>query len=917
MADTASPIRLSGISHRYGRTDALREVDLEIAPGTTVGVIGPDGVGKSTLLALLSGTKKIQGGTVELFGGDLRRKDHRRRVCSRIAYMPQGLGKNLYPTLSIAENLDFFARLYDQPESERRQRTAELLQATGLAPFRDRPAEKLSGGMKQKLALCCALIHDPDLLILDEPTTGVDPLSRRQFWELIARIRHRRPWMTIVTATAYMSEAEQFEHLIAMHDGTILAEGTPEDLKAKAGADNLEDAFVALLPHRDGDIGFVPRPKPENTAQSDEAPAIEASGLVMKFGDFIAVDHVDFRIERGEIFGFLGSNGCGKTTTMKMLTGLLTPTEGEARIFGKRIGKDSMEMRRRVGYMSQSFSLYGELTVRQNLDLHAGLFRIEGKRKTERIRELAERFDLAKVMDKRPGALPLGIRQRLQLSVAVLHKPEMLILDEPTSGVDPVARDGFWNLLTDLSRDDGVTIFISTHFMNEAERCDRISLMHAGKVLAIGAPDRLVSESGRDTLEETFIAHLEEAADDGAAPAEDVAITMEPAALEPAQGKSSVPAIFSPARLWAIARRETSELIRDPIRLAFAIFGPLILMLAMGYGISFDVEDMRYAVLDQDRSRESRMVLRQFEGSRYFSAAPELETIEELDHRMQRGEIGLALVIPPGFGRDLTAGQKPEISAWLDGANTTRAETARGYVEGTFSSFLSERAAQSGTDAATPQLIELEVRFRYNQGFTSQQAIPPGVLMMLMMMIPAMLTALGIVREKELGSITNLYAAPASRFEFLVGKQLPYIGIALISFCTMMLMIFLLFDLAPKSSVLVLLAGAVLYATAATGFGLLASTVATSQVAAVFGTAIIVLVPTINFSGMLTPVATLDTVSRTIGQAFPSAHFQIISAGVFNKGLSPAALAPNLAILAGFCLIYWTASSLLLPKQDR
>ena len=847
----------------------MRQVDLEIPSGSTIAVIGPDGVGKSTLLALLSGTKRIQNGTVELFGGDLRSRDHRRRVCSRIAYMPQGLGKNLYPTLSVAENLDFFARLYDQPESERRQRAEELLQATGLAPFRDRPAEKLSGGMKQKLALCCALVHDPDLLILDEPTTGVDPLSRRQFWELIARIQGRRPWMTIITATAYMSEAERFQHLIAMHDGTILAEGTPEELKQKAGADSLEDAFLALLPHRDGDTGFIPRPKPEGTAQSGDAPAIEASGLVMRFGDFTAVDHVDFRIERGEIFGFLGSNGCGKTTTMKMLTGLLTPTEGEARIFGKRIEGGGMEMRRRVGYMSQSFSLYGELTVRQNLDLHAGLFRIEGKKKTERIRELTDRFDLA-------------------------------------SGVDPVARDGFWNLLTELSRDDGVTIFISTHFMNEAERCDRISLMHAGRVLAIGAPGHLVAESGRDTLEETFIAHLEEAADDGDVPTEDAAIT-----LEQTQEKNGTPAIFSPARLWAIARRETSELIRDPIRLAFAIFGPLILMLAMGYGISFDVEDMRYAVLDQDRSRESRMVLRQFEGSRYFSAAPELTGTGDLDRRMQRGEIGLALVIPPGFGRDLAAGQQPEISAWLDGANTTRAETARGYVEGAFGSFLSELAARSGTPGNTQQLTELEVRFRYNQGFTSQQAIPPGVLMMLMMMIPAMLTALGVVREKELGSITNLYAAPASRFEFLAGKQLPYIGIALVSFGTMMLMIFLLFGLAPKSSVPVLLAGAVLYATAATGFGLLASTVATSQVAAVFGTAIIVLVPTINFSGMLTPVATLDTVSRAI------AHFQIISAGVFNKGLSAAALAPNLAILAGFCLLYWTASSLLLPKQDR
>ncbi|WP_193173657.1 ribosome-associated ATPase/putative transporter RbbA [Nisaea nitritireducens] len=911
MTDAALPIRFSGVSHRYGRTDALREIDLEIPSGSTVAVIGPDGVGKSTLLALLSGTKRIQSGTVEALGGDLRRKGHRRRVCGRIAYMPQGLGKNLYPTLSIAENIDFFARLYDQPEAERQQRANELLQATGLAPFRDRPAAKLSGGMKQKLALCCALVHDPDLLILDEPTTGVDPLSRRQFWDLIARIQGRRPWMTIVTATAYMSEAERFEHLIAMHDGTILAEGTAEELKEQAGADSLEDAFLALLPENSG-TGFIPRPKPENVGQSGEAPAIEAAGLIMQFGDFTAVDHVDFRIERGEIFGFLGSNGCGKTTTMKMLTGLLTPTEGEARIFGKRIESDGMEMRRRVGYMSQSFSLYGELTVHQNLDLHADLFQITGSRKTERVAELADRFGLAAVMNKRPNALPLGIRQRLQLAVAVLHRPEMLILDEPTSGVDPVARDGFWNLLTELSREDGVTIFISTHFMNEAERCDRISLMHAGRVLAMGPPDELVAESGRETLEETFIDHLELAAKDGAPPVEEPAI-----GLENTNAEDMVPALFSPARLWAVARRETYELSRDPIRLAFAIFGPLILMLSMGYGISFDVEDMRYAALDQDRSHESRMVLRQFEGSRYFSAAPELRDTVDLDRRMQRGEISLALVLPPGFGRDLVAGRQPEVSAWLDGANTSRAETSRGYVEGAFSSFLSEFAALNGTDTTTQQATDIEVRFRYNQGFTSQQAIPPGVLMMLMMMIPSMLTALGIVREKELGSITNLYASPASRFEFLVGKQLPYIGIALISFCTMMLMMFLLFDLAPKSSVLVLLAGAVLYATAATGFGLLASTVATSQVAAVFGTAIIVLVPTINFSGMLHPVATLDTAGRILGEAFPSSYFQKISSGVFNKGLPVADLAPNLAMLAIFCVAYWAISSVALPKQDR
>ncbi|WP_420403421.1 ribosome-associated ATPase/putative transporter RbbA [Nisaea sp.] len=912
MADGGAPIRLAGVGHRYGRTVALDGIDLEIATGSAVAVIGPDGVGKSTLLALISGTRRIQGGTVEVFDGNLRRSAHRRRVCGRIAYMPQGLGKNLYPTLSVAENLDFFARLYGQDEGERRRRADELLRTTGLAPFRERPAEKLSGGMKQKLALCCALVHDPDLLILDEPTTGVDPLSRRQFWGLIDRIRKRRPWMTVVTATAYMSEAEHFERLIAMNDGAILADGTAAELKHRSGADDLEDAFLALLPEGRDKTRFVPRPNPEPLAFGPEVAAIEAHGLVMRFGDFTAVDAVDFRIERGEIFGFLGSNGCGKTTTMKMLTGLLTPTEGEARIFGERMNGGGMEMRRRVGYMSQSFSLYSELTVGQNLDLHAGLFGIEGTAKRDRLRELADRFELSDVMDMRPEALPLGIRQRLQLAVAVLHRPEMLILDEPTSGVDPVARDGFWNLLTDLSRDEGVTIFISTHFMNEAERCDRISLMHAGKVLAMGAPAALVAESGCETLEETFIRHLEKKQrDSGEAAAENAP------ALDGETVFAGTPARFSASRLWAIARREGFELLRDPIRLAFALFGPIILMLAMGYGISFDVEDMRYAAFDQDRSRESRILLRQFEGSRYFSAAPDLTSMTALEQRMQRGEIGLALVIPPGFGHDLAAGHRPELSAWLDGANTGRAETTRGYVEGAFQSFLAEMAREDGTAETGSALAAIETRFRYNQGFTSLEAIPPGILMMLMFMIPSMLTALGVVREKELGSITNLHAAPATRFEYLAGKQLPYIAIALISFLTMLAIMILLFGLAPKASLPVLFVGAVLYATATTGFGLLVSTVVTSQVAAIFATAIIVLIPTINFSGMLHPVATLDETGRSIGRSFPGAYFQEISAGVFNKGLPAAELAPNLGALALFCLVYWALSSVALPKQAR
>src|SRR6476660_2801622 len=471
--------RVEAVSHRYGATIALDNVSIEVPARKMVGVIGPDGVGKSTLLALISGVRTIQSGKVIVFDQNVANRAHLKSIRGRIASMPQGLGRNLYPTLSVFENIDFFGRLFGQSASERRARITELLTATGLDPFEHRPAGKLSGGMKQKLSLCCALINDPDLLILDEPTTGVDPLSRGQFWDLINTIRARRPQMSVIVATAYMDEAERFDWLVAMDNGKVIDTGTTPQILQKTGEKNLDAAFIALLPEaeRAQHHKVVMRPRPSS---DDTVPAIEADGLTRRFGDFTAVDHVSIRIGRGEIFGFLGSNGCGKSTTMKMLTGLLPATSGWAKLFGAPMGSNDMEARRNVGYMSQAFSLYNELTVRQNLELHAQLYHLPAGEIDGRVKELLQRYDLAAVADDRPESLPLGIKQRLQLAVAVLHGPAMLILDEPTSGVDPVARDAFWQTLVDLSRNDGVTIFISTHFMNEADRCDRISLMHAG-----------------------------------------------------------------------------------------------------------------------------------------------------------------------------------------------------------------------------------------------------------------------------------------------------------------------------------------------------------------------------------------------------------------------------------------------------
>ncbi|AEV63302.1 MULTISPECIES: ribosome-associated ATPase/putative transporter RbbA [Pseudomonas] len=876
--------QLAGISLHYGKQCALDDVTLQIPADCMVGVIGPDGVGKSSLLALISGARKLQQGSLQVLDGDMANAGHRRQVCPRIAYMPQGLGKNLYPTLTVFENLDFFGRLFGQGQAERKRRIDDLVRSTGLDGFTDRPAGKLSGGMKQKLGLCCALIHDPDLLILDEPTTGVDPLARNQFWELIARIRSNRPGMSVLVSTAYMDEAQRFDWLMAMDAGRVLDTGSPAELLERTHSENLEQAFIALLPEekRRGHHTLVIPPR--KTQGAEAAVAIEAHGLTCRFGDFVAVDHVDFRIEKGEIFGFLGSNGCGKSTTMKMLTGLQPATEGKAQLFGQDVDPKDIETRRRVGYMSQGFSLYGELSVLQNLELHARLFHLPKERQGQRIKEMLERFDLVSVADSLPNDLPLGVRQRLSLAVAVIHNPEILILDEPTSGVDPVARDNFWELLIQLSREEGVTIFISTHFMNEAMRCDRISMMHAGRVLDSDTPQALMDKRGLPTLEETFIAYLE----DVAAPQ---TVAEAPAAV--AQAADAVRTVrqsrFSLSRLLSYSRREAMELRRDPVRATLALLGTGLLMLIIGYGINLDVENLRYAVLDRDQTGSSQEYILNLSGSRYFTEKQDLRDYDDLDQRLRRGDISLAIEIPPGFGRDLKRGSHPEVSFWVDGAMPTRAETIKGYVAGIHASYLQQRLLETtGTASGSP--VDIALRYRYNPDVQSLPAMVPAVIPLLLMLIPAMLTALGVVREKELGSITNLYVTPVTRLEFLLGKQLPYIALGMINFILLLLLAVMVFGVAVKGSLLTLIIGAFFYLICSTGMGLLMSSILSSQIAAIFGTAIVTLLPAIQFSGLLNPVSSLEGVGALVGNMYPTSHFLTISRGVFSKGLGLADL---------------------------
>lgn len=902
-----SVARIQTVTHRYGKTLALDDVTLDLPAGKMLGLIGPDGVGKSTLLSLLAGVRKIQIGTVTVLDGDMAQRRHREAAFARIAYMPQGLGKNLYQELSVFKNLDFFGRLFGHHEGERHRRIDLLTKATGLVPFLDRPAGKLSGGMKQKLGLCCALIHDPDFLILDEPTTGVDPLSREQFWDLIDEIRTGQPGMSVLVSTAYMEEAERFDWLVAMDGGRVLTTGTPDEIRREAGKDTLEEAFVLLLPEgkqrKTAPVELAPLEEVEG-----EGAVIIAKGLTKRFGDFTAVSDVSFEIRRGEIFGFLGSNGCGKTTTMKMLTGLLPATEGEAWLFGKKTDARNIETRRRVGFMSQNFSLYGELTVRQNLDLHAKLFDVPAETIKPRVTQLLDDFGLSRHANAIARDLPLGLRQRLSLACAIIHRPDMLILDEPTSGVDPVARDEFWDLLVGLSRDDKVTIFISTHFMNEGMRCDRISLMHAGEVLVYDTPENLAHEGGSGSLNETFIRYITQATD----------------APETAPEKLTAPAPKAPRRqpgaslmrLVAVSRRETLEVMRDPIRLAFAFLGSMVLMLLFAYGISMDVNGLRFAAYDQDRTPESRAYLANFSGSTYFEEVPEVSSDVELQRRMVAGDIMLAIEIPAGFGRAVTTGQSTSVAAWIDGALPSRASTIEGYVQGAHGSFLKTRATAAGLAGLAKPIVNIEPRYRYNPGFESLPAMVASVPAILLMLFPAILMAVSVSREREIGTITNFYVTPTSKLEFLLGKQLPYIGIGFVNWIVLTAMGIFLFGVPLKGSVLALSLGAVAYVAASTGFGLIVAVFMRSQVAAVFATMVLAMMPTIQFSGLIQPVSTLEGIGRIMGQMWPTNYFMQMSIGAFNKGLGFAQLGPNILLIALFAPVFLAVAVAFMKKQE-
>ncbi len=576
MTDGTQAIRGRAIRKTFHRETgetvvALDDVDLDIRHGELTALVGPDGAGKTTLIRLVAGLMTADGGTLDVLGVEAARDPQ--QIQDRIGYMPQKFG--LYEDLSVQENLDLYADLHGVSAAERRERYPRLMEMTALGPFTRRQAGRLSGGMKQKLGLACALVRVPELLILDEPTVGVDPLSRRELWDIVRQLVG--DGMTVLMSTSYLDEAERCAHVVVLHEGKVMANGRPASVTAKARglsfvatppageparllqarlldepgivdavpqagrvrfvraaeettsveralADvdvepvepRFEDGFMMLLrelsdvePAAAGSISV----DPAEGARDGEA-VVEVHDLVRKFGNFAAVDHVSFEVRRREIFGLLGPNGAGKTTTFRMLCGLLPATSGTLRVAGVDLRRARASARQRIGYVAQKFSLYGQLTVTENLEFFASAYGLYNRRRRERLEWAMSQFELAPLAHLPSGQLPGGYKQRLAMAAALMHEPEILFLDEPTSGADPLARREFWRRITALS-DQGVTIIITTHFMEEAEYCDRAVIQDAGRILAQGTPAELRAHArvsdGRPTMEDAFIAIVEEA----------------------------------------------------------------------------------------------------------------------------------------------------------------------------------------------------------------------------------------------------------------------------------------------------------------------------------------------------------------------------------------------------------------------
>jgi len=889
MNDSDIAIVLDGIEKRFSKDEsvspALSNISAKIKRGTITGLVGSDGAGKTTLLRTIAGLLNINSGNVLVEGIDPLKDAN--QLHNILGYMPQKFG--LYEDLTVLENLTLYADLRGVIGEQRKTTFEQLLDFTNLSAFTSRKAGNLSGGMKQKLGLACALLGNPKVLLLDEPTVGVDPVSRRELWKMINELISGG--MTVIWSTAYLYEAEQCSDVLVLNNGQLIYSGTPSALTEKmmgrsiqvqniegnhrlvlkkgmhtpevidgtiqgsyvrfvlkqknkppklslleAGANanivpvkpRFEDAYVDLLggiPKQTISLANITK---TITIDTKSEIVIEAKELTKRFDSFVATDKISFEVKRGEIFCLLGPNGAGKSTTFKMMCGLLTPTSGSASILGIDLQKHPLRARQQLGYMAQKFSLYNDLTVQQNLLFYSGIYGLSGVTQKNTISDIINIFDLNPYLNSKTSDLPQGFKQRLALACAIMHKPAILFLDEPTSGVDPITRREFWAHINELS-EKGVTIVITTHFMDEAEYSDHIGLIYRGQLIATGTPDQLkqsiaTSEQPNPTMEDAFVDLIKK--HDSKTNHTTLNTSKANKPLTNLNKKTLFAHNDSLRRLSALCRKEIYQIIRDPSSILMAFVLPLVLLFIYGYGINLDTSKIRLGIVMNDFSSEARRFEKSFADSPYIHAMP--MNAFKASNELNAGHIRGFVTIQSDFTKRLeeTKGIAP-VQIITDGSEPNTASFVTGYAEGAWQTWLNIRAIDLAKPLFNP--IQVESRYWFNPAAISKHFLVPGSIVLVMTVIGALLTSLVVAREWERGTMEALLSTPITRQEFLYSKLIPYylLGMIAMTLCTITAVTILTTPF--RGSFLLLFIEATLFLGGILGLGLVLSTALRNQ----------------------------------------------------------------------------------------
>jgi ABC-type multidrug transport system ATPase subunit/ABC-type multidrug transport system permease subunit len=946
-------------------TRALDNVSLEVRRGALTALVGPDGAGKTTLIRLAAGLMTADSGELSVLGIDVAADPQ--QVQNRIGYMPQKFG--LYEDLSVQENLDLYADLHGVGVDERRERYPQLMAMTALGPFVQRLAGRLSGGMKQKLGLACTLIRSPELLLLDEPTVGVDPLSRRELWAIILQLVNDEG-LTVLLSTSYLDEAERCGHVVVLHEGKVLAQGRPDEVSGLAAGrvyiveppagqtprglqtrllddpavvdalpegghirvvttaaepDELTLGDISLIPTRarfeDGFMVLLHRITSERSAVAmrlerppeihGSATVVEVNDLVRQFGAFTAVDHVSFAVRRGEIFGLLGPNGAGKTTTFRMLCGLLPATRGTLRVAGVDLGSARASARQRLGYVAQKFSLYGDLSVVENLEFFASAYGLRGARRRDRVAWALEQFDLGQLTRLPSGMLPGGYKQRLAMAAALLHEPETLFLDEPTSGADPLARREFWRRITALA-EQGVTVIVTTHFMEEAEYCDHVVILDHGRVLAHGTPAEIrrhapVEEGRESNMEDAFIAIVEAGRGSDAGPPAQVRV----ATRRPEPISSTTDLTAKAWRTWALVKKEVRQILRDPSSIAVGMVLPMVLILLFGYGLSLDVKHVPVAVVLEDTSLDAAELASTFQLSPYFRARL-LTSMTQAQELILASEVDGIIRIRPDFARQMRNGAA-EVQVVVHGGDANRARIIQGYAQGTVGQWTARRVAAGQVMSSGPVVVQDRIWF--NEANESRYFLVPGLIVLVMTVLGALLTALVVAREWEQGTFEALFVTPVRAGELLLSKVLPYLGLGIFGLALCLLSAKFLFHVPFRGSLWVLSGGSLLYLLIALGLGLLISATVKAQFVASLMVVVTGFIPALMLSGFLFDLNNLPVAVRFLTYVFPARYYVALLQTVLLAGDVWVVMLPNMAMLAGMAALLLVLTRMQFKKQ--